>query len=975
MFGRLTSIRRGIPPGVRRMSAPGRVAGLLLGLMGLIWLGPFQLHPPIGWVDPMLYVYWFIDPAGNFIHRGGDYHGARLPFVALGALLYRSFDMVTAQALLVSTFQLLALGAIWALSGAVLRSFPARAAVTAMVGLNPVWLAAITRGYVDGPAIALGLAALALVMRRKGPVALGAAGVLLGLAFFIHPFGGGVAGLAVGAALLGLGTSPATLAIRLAWLALGGLVTLLLSGAVATQLGLPFFFLGMGISRMQTALAWVGPTPFNLSASVWLPAAVRAVLFPLALLLALRSSWQARGTASPERALAWAALAGITVLLATLPLWAGFVVQFAFYASYVWLALLPGLLLLAREAEAAADRGRAAVAWASGLTALALLVALALPLDTRAEGWLNGIAWALAGGALLAACLLPARQARLRFAAAALALGVAGAASRDTATALRLPGGPNNAAQHAGLAGMHSFLAETGGLGGAYVVWVGRDQFNARRDLRPGETYPLRWRDLTFNLNALDSLAASLGWSSASLGFAMPTLAPGDAARALLGAGALPLPLILLCADAPDCATARDALLETGLQAELGPWKALAGSGMQQATVMRAVLRARIDGPDPSPAQVEAILARREMAEGGAGGQPKPRVERLACEALGGDQRLCRVMYRNSEGRSLARILRFQPVGPLLASTDVGPAGPAVGILGSASLAPLCRSEVQRAAMWLDRPNSLARSSDAVASFGALVAAADSGTAEHCFEALAAFSRAFDLDFRPGRMPSGVVSCEGDLQGARSLAAALQGPFAQRAVSLELAIAEAARLRGDEAACLQASARLRAEWFSLFGLPIAAGPPITPAQRLNSALGEAALQAICRSETQRAAAWFDRPDLARRSAEAETALRALIQASQNGPTTLCLERLLALDRHLDLVWRPGHMPLGPARCEGDLVAARQLAEVVRGPLADPRLAGRLSAAEAALRRGDHSVCLQAASGLRTDWREHLNLAP
>ena len=664
-----------------------KVTALLAALMTLLWFGPVQLHPPLGWVDPGLYIYWFHSPAENFALRGGDYHGTRLGFVLPGVILYALFGMVTAQALLVSAFYLIGLLAVYAISAAVLQSFAARAAVVVFVALNPVWLAAMTRGYVDGPSIALGLAALAVMLRHWGsgggwrPIASGA---LLSLCFFTHPFGGGLAGLGVAGLVLARTTSPLAMLAVAARIVLGALLVFLALGLAATALGMPFLFLETALPRIQQGLTTLGPTSFYVPFSAWIAEAPRVVFFPLTLLLLGGGLWMARGVGREVNSLGFAAVLPLVAMLATLPLWAGFLLQFNFYASYIWLALVPALALFARGVETASAGRTAWLAVAAGATGLFSL-ALLLPLEMRQAGWQSNATWALILLALASGlALLGLRRPVLALPALLLAGSLAGAMNRDTATVLRLPGGADLAAQHAGLARMHSFLDEAGWLSGRYLVWLDRARFTVARGLPAAHLYGLDFAGARLRLNALDSLAASLGWHVAAIGFDMPRLE-----------GALGLDgnldglkdgterLITLCAEPADCEEGLDALRARGLQVVAGPRREIEVQGMPRFTVLLANLRPAADAT-PDRAQIEIILRQLEPAE------PEVRLKTLDCSSSG-EISQCWVGFSLADGSAWMRLLRFDRVGPIRVLSDAQERVPAVL---SDPHAPLDRAQV-----------------------------------------------------------------------------------------------------------------------------------------------------------------------------------------------------------------------------------------------------------------------------------------
>ncbi|WP_027284314.1 hypothetical protein [Rubritepida flocculans] len=670
---------------------------LFAGLLGLFWSGLFHLHPPLGWVDPGLYIHWFLLAPENAAYRDLDYHGARLTYVLPGFLLYRLFEPVLAQALLVSGFYLLGLLGLHLLSGALLSGVAARAVLLVALGANPLWIGAFARGYVDGPCMALGLLALACLLRPAappGPLRHALAGALLVLALCAHALGGGMAALAVAAvALLRAPGWRAVLANGAAGLAgvLAGFLALALAGRA---LGLPFLFVQAFWTPLRLSVDGTYDG-FALPLSAWLPFAPRLLILPLifALPLLARPVLRAEG----RRGLAFLAAS----LVPLLPLAAWFfrsasLLQFHFYASYLQLALVPALVLfLARVERAGALPGRRGL----GLLVLALGLVLGLgalpPLPWRQEAAMGLAVWAVAG-AVLAGGLALAAAGRLRPALPAVSLGLmlAGALNADTARAYRFPGAPDQAAHMRALGEFHRFLSRSGGLGGSFLIWMGRDGYTRAHGLGDAFLHDIAFRGSRLRLNFLDTLAATLGWHRLALGFGMPVLEEqwGIAHAAnIAGHG---LPLITLCALPEQCRAGVAALRELGLAVEEGPVESFALPGVPGFAAGRAVLSNPHRGQAPPlPGQIEAILARLDGLDAAAPpGAPPPSPEARARPDLAGPtprpiaaleeagcaseaQRIaCRVRYRAGDGRLLTRALSFQPFGAVALLRAAGPA-------------------------------------------------------------------------------------------------------------------------------------------------------------------------------------------------------------------------------------------------------------------------------------------------------------
>lgn len=683
---------------MRRAIAGWRFVALLGVCLCLLWLGPFQLHPPVGWVDPGLYIYWFLNPSENLALRGGDYHGARVAFVVPGWAVHRIFDLVTAQAILASAYALIALVAIYAIAGSVISGFGARAALLVLVGTNPIWLAAMTRGYVDGPSMALGMAALACVARSQAPAGFlrhAGAGALLFAALATHPFGGGLAGLAVLGFTLVRSTSISALFLNGCAMAVGGLAALLLCALGAMLIGFPaLFFLEASLPRIGQGLTASADSPFLKPVGDWLGGATRLVLFVMTMVLSSAALWQARGEGRVVMALAAASLLPLVALLVSLVLWSSFVAQFAFYASYIWLPLLPAVILLARACEQSAA---GSTTWLLlGLVALAgSLGGALLPLDLRGETSFHWFAWFLVSSGL-ALCLAALVRGRHRTAliASAVTLSLAGATNQDTATALRLRGGPDNAAQQESLRRLHAFLTEAGALSGRYVIWYGRDRFTEQRALPRAELHSLAYGNTRIFFNALDSLAAPLGWYVPAIGFQMPfPLADTWGQRNLTRLAENPEVLITLCAEPADCDAGMDALRGLGLRVTPGRSMLLDVPRAARVHVALASVRGAAAAEEPGLEQLRALLGHLVAADAMEARRGAPRLDprervswtdhaalptpgsppeplQVACRPEGA-QLHCEVIYRLCD-TVLSRGLAFERQGTLnrLVSAD-----------------------------------------------------------------------------------------------------------------------------------------------------------------------------------------------------------------------------------------------------------------------------------------------------------------
>ena len=544
-------------------------APILIFVLPTAWLlsGRYQLFPPIGWIDPDLYIHWFTSPVQNAARVGLDYHGARLPFVLVGFAFYHLLGPVAAQRCLVVACYALGLGGLYSLVSAILKTLPARLVAHWAICFNPLWIAAFVQGYVDGTTIAFGLLAMGLLLSdRTHPPKLALAGMWLALAVSTQPFGGGVAGLSVGAILVARMPGRLEMLKAALCIAFGAVLATVLLGAAGTLLGLPFFYLGVSRSAMSNALAGFD-AHYTTPVASWIAARFRLAIVPAIAapaLLEWAMPWRRESVDRPRRrALMAAALIPLAVFFALLA-HSAFLFEFRFYASYLLLALAPSMTLLVARFEAGIP---VRIWWwaAGAVLGVSLLAAAVGPSPGEARD--GRIVWSLIAilSALAAGGLAWRPAAGLVVLAAALT--VAGTTNDDTAAIFYRRGLPSFQAQQRQLAALRRALDAFGIAPGRFLIWFGRDAFTDQRHLGPAETYRVTFMGQVLRLNALDSLAAATaGWDASSLGFGMPAL--DDVSRQNMWR-LLPGPstVVLLCAVEGECAAGVETLIGAGFKA------------------------------------------------------------------------------------------------------------------------------------------------------------------------------------------------------------------------------------------------------------------------------------------------------------------------------------------------------------------------------------------------------------------------
>ena len=137
---------------------------VILGLTGYLLTGPFQRHPPPGWVDPAMYLGYFLYLPDLIQRYGPTYHSNRWLFTLTGYAVYHLFSPPIANLVLVTAFYLAILYAFRALLLPFCTPGATKLALVLM-GSSPLVIATVTRTYVDGLTLALTLAGLAALLR------------------------------------------------------------------------------------------------------------------------------------------------------------------------------------------------------------------------------------------------------------------------------------------------------------------------------------------------------------------------------------------------------------------------------------------------------------------------------------------------------------------------------------------------------------------------------------------------------------------------------------------------------------------------------------------------------------------------------------------------------------------------------------------------------------------------------------------
>jgi hypothetical protein len=541
----------------------GWVEGTAILLFCLIVInsGLYQLYPRIGWVDPGLYIYNFLDLPQNVAVHGADYHSTRLPFVLVGRFLYSVFPAFTAQRLLVNLFYAISCLALVLIGRILISNLPLRLTYVLAIALNPAWIACFVEGYVDGPAIAFALlstaAALAGTPRLLGLPRELWAGAAMALAASTHPIPGIYAGLVLLLVPLFSERNWSRIALAWLWASLGCLATIIFIGILGSTQGAPFLYLLASVGPAQRSLAGFGFTYMD-SVSAWLPGATRTVILPLTLIMVGMLVIRRKDPPpnSRERGLLAASGVGIVMFSAFEVKWPGFFLQFRFYASYLFLFLIPALaLLLSSGFNGQGRRSNLSLLYLAA--GLALLAAGLVGARVLAGQQAVPFAWtSLILLMIIALIGLASGFTRSGIAATLGTLALAAAADHETGMISRLNSTIDHSAQFRVVAEFQRILKQDVPHGQQVLTWFNREKFNADT----AGTLPqhiIKFDNVVYRLNLLDSVAATAGWHLTSLGFSMPL--PEGATYAQLTNHPRST-LVLLCVQENDCQRGLSAL-------------------------------------------------------------------------------------------------------------------------------------------------------------------------------------------------------------------------------------------------------------------------------------------------------------------------------------------------------------------------------------------------------------------------------
>jgi hypothetical protein len=523
-----------------------------------------------------MYIGYFLDYRNLLNEFGQSYHSARLPFVLTGSFLYGIFTPRIAGELLVILFAGLAMAGVYGVVARFHGRVPAFF-TCCWLALNPLWIATMARGYVDGPAMSFVLLALAIMASAAGTRTYRfiAAGAVIALGAATHPITLLLAGCGVLALLAMSWRSWRDSGVAVLALGAGFTLALAALGLVSLALGGEFLFILADQNAITRSFKGFGSN-YQLGWSEWVPMNYRVLGPVFALIVAGATILHTRRLGGTPQA-TWLGLALLLGPLAFLLYWdlviGGAALQSSFYTGY----LLPGQAFILAGAAGAATRLR--------------------PGETPAR-W-TAIILMLGGGALLAISLAPdlwnleasVIQFRYKwlflFTSLALLLGalfvfrwrpaLAGVGllfillavvNSDTRRIFRPAGAPDFGDYLTTTARVSGFVKGLGLGDRRLLFWFNRESYS---DTNPHiafwTEYSLRFGTTILRLNYWDSLTSAWLWHISILGATMPSFETPE--RNMLQARPAPTSVALLCRDANECDEGRDRLEQLGYRPQL----------------------------------------------------------------------------------------------------------------------------------------------------------------------------------------------------------------------------------------------------------------------------------------------------------------------------------------------------------------------------------------------------------------------
>jgi hypothetical protein len=519
-----------------------------------------------------MYLGYFLNLPILLQRFGPDYHGMRLPWVLSGLIVHRFFSPSVAQLVLVFGLHFLAVTSLY------LTVMPRQGRLVGLLStffltFNPLWIAAVTRGYVDGPAIAFQFASIAVVMNvdrfRMAWVPGLLAGLFASLSFHTHPVAGAFAGVAYLACLAAQCTRWRTVVLMSLGAVVGFAGSTAALGLASQFFGGPFLFPLVSVEFGRLALGF--GVAYRRPIGEWLAAAY-LLAPPSALLICgltgLATSF--RDHSGPNALLK----AGCSVLGASLVaflIWDLVIGGSYLQSSFGLTFLIPGQALvfsgLMAMVVARVDgwRRRTEFRLMAGLVAAGLLPLLMIQPLWNAELLAHSafVVWTVIVVIILAAAF--ALRTRTAIAAPVLLLlvtSLSGVLSADTRRLFRVDGNPDYRASYLAMHRVNAFIRRNLDPERTLLIWYNRDEFTTGRpEVDEWMHYQMSFHGKALTLSLYDSFSSLWLWSRSTLNYAMPALAPLDLTRL---DGPAPFTVMLFCQKLERCQEGGEALARSG---------------------------------------------------------------------------------------------------------------------------------------------------------------------------------------------------------------------------------------------------------------------------------------------------------------------------------------------------------------------------------------------------------------------------
>lgn len=549
----------------------GWLPALLFPLL-LLDLGEYELFPQVGWVDPAIYLSYFLNPKGTIEYFGSTYFATRLSFIIPGYIAHTVFKFAYANFLLVLLFHSIGILSVY-FAGKKAAGTLAGVLAAWWLGCNPLWIAAISGGYVDGPAIALALAAIGLYgvgsdfgkrLPRSNVLAL--VGALLALSLFAHPIPAGVAALTISASALRIGKLHSSGRL----IVFGGLgfalVIFFFASVMIAWTGRIYLF--DDLHPLTNAFAGRAQ-PFIRPYDTWMPGAFRLGLPVGIVALGVTALFSEKGAPAAR----WLINVGLLMLSCTAAFlvgwdWfvQGFTMQSPFYSSYLLLGqsfVVAGVIAVVLKAEPRQSGFRL---WLL-LALLALMIVASVLLQERIGLWGKDVrqVWIV----LFVLMALSAMSIILRFRQSSVWLLflltlLAGTANADTRRTFVSSGAVSNRDLYQHMIQIKETIDHLNTNGRRLILWVDRSEYTSGDKASDQRNVYMHYYDGSYlRLNFYDSLAGFWLWHRGVLNFEMPLIHSSN--LEWLNRGQLPTTVVMVCVYPSTCNKGRAALEKVGI--------------------------------------------------------------------------------------------------------------------------------------------------------------------------------------------------------------------------------------------------------------------------------------------------------------------------------------------------------------------------------------------------------------------------